>query len=419
MAASPEQIVAKTLISAVPQWFEATDGPERYVLKVGESEFPFYSFRRLTPNLGTLFDYTRGVAGNWLEYVSKARVPSQLEALQELLAVKWLTIRAPDIDWHRVLGYLSRAQRRTYENGPIVKNLVLTTDESGEQMAPALDEEASQKLLDPLASSPHVYLRVDRDLRLVNLEEVRWSEVDEPASYTLYPTFVHPIVSNLGFAECSVHLTQRGDVVIAKDKLMIAAKRKSRWYLYDGATMKNALVDVMGKRDYGLSCHMFRLLFDLSYRRHGALLVLDPDGTVLSHVSNKGSRSASGGDVPPGEVAFLNVVSFLTDASGVQMRPPEGVMGSGRNRVLAELASIDGAVLFQDERVTAVGGMIAAHPDVTSVDGIIGARTTAAMSAYLHGGTPFKVSADGDISILFHADKNKSRVEGRAKLSFL
>lgn len=59
--------------------------------------------------------------------------------------------------------------------------------------------------------------------------------------------------------------------------------------------------------------------------------------------------------------------------------------------------------------------MIESHPETGSH---LGARSTAARSAYLWGGRPIKISADGDISITF---KSRSAEENEcdASLSFL
>jgi hypothetical protein len=73
-------------------------------------------------------------------------------------------------------------------------------------------------------------------------------------------------------------------------------------------------------------------------------------------------------------------------------------MSLRKKRVLLELASMDGAVIFDDNKILSFGSMIQTHPSAGSH---AGARTTAYESAYLYGGKPFKVRSDGDISLRF------------------
>ncbi len=72
-----------------------------------------------------------------------------------------------------------------------------------------------------------------------------------------------------------------------------------------------------------------------------------------------------------------------------------------------ELASLDGAIIFDSDKIVAFGAMIDSHPDVGSHHG---ARTTAAYSAYKWGGHPIKISADEDIKVIFrsHSEDGQS-----------
>ena len=71
-----------------------------------------------------------------------------------------------------------------------------------------------------------------------------------------------------------------------------------------------------------------------------------------------------------------------------------------KKRQLIELACIDGAIVFDDHRLLAVGALIRSHPDVGSH---LGARITAAKSAYLWGAHPVAVSSDGDVTVHFRS----------------
>ena len=86
-----------------------------------------------------------------------------------------------------------------------------------------------------------------------------------------------------------------------------------------------------------------------------------------------------------------------------------------KKRVLLEIASLDGAVIFDGASVLAFGSMIRTHP---SIDNTLGARTTAALSAHKYGGYPIKISSDGDITIYF-TSQDEAGNESHTELNFL
>lgn len=80
-----------------------------------------------------------------------------------------------------------------------------------------------------------------------------------------------------------------------------------------------------------------------------------------------------------------------------------------------EIASVDGAVIFDDDHVLAFGAMIRSHP---RTPGAAGARSTAAASAFLYGGRPVKISSDGEITFYF-VSTDEDGGSADAKLEFL
>jgi DNA integrity scanning protein DisA with diadenylate cyclase activity len=85
-----------------------------------------------------------------------------------------------------------------------------------------------------------------------------------------------------------------------------------------------------------------------------------------------------------------------------------------KKRLLTELASIDGAVIFDDGQLLAVGAIIRSHSDAGTQ---IGARSTAAFSAFRWGGHPIKVSSDGEVTVLFSSKGEDATCD--AALNFL
>ena len=180
----------------------------------------------------------------------------------------------------------------------------------------------------------------------------------------------------------------RARVVPAGRAGLLAAERRNRRYIHNSTTLRGSLIDIFGNRHIG--SNLYEIIVDLSYRRHGALLVYDPEHEVVDRVVNRESVFEPEGR--PDEVhRLLAPVAQRIALGGAAKRDV-------KKRLLMEMATLDGAVVFDAGSILAFGAMIRTHPDVGRV---VGARTTAAVSAYLDGGTTVKVSSDGDVCVLF------------------
>lgn len=117
----------------------------------------------------------------------------------------------------------------------------------------------------------------------------------------------------------------------------------------------------------------------------------------MDHVANPTSVICPGNGEPD------DVRQMLT--------PTIGAISMGKRQyalrkkpLFLEVASMDGAVIFDERKILAIGAMIKPH---SSASADIGARSAAARSAYLWGNgavSPIKISSDGDISVLFKSD---------------
>lgn len=87
-----------------------------------------------------------------------------------------------------------------------------------------------------------------------------------------------------------------------------------------------------------------------------------------------------------------------------------------QRKLLLELATIDGAVVFDETSVLAFGGILHMHD---SARGRLGARMTAAYSAYAWGGVPVMISADGEMTIVFESRDPSGTGACMASLSLL
>jgi hypothetical protein len=259
-----------------------------------------------------------------------------------------------------------------------------------------------QKFFDRLASSAFSYLAVDSDLRLIDYGEVEWSQIKPATSYKFHPEFLHPIHSVMDESDFSAHLTTGGDLIIMSKAGLLATRRNRKWKIYDVRTFKNSLAYCLGG-DY-VGANLFEVVFDLSFRRQGSLLIYDPEYLVADHILNPESiihdeyrRRGVGADGPQAGPRAETGQSMITAAiADIAIGHKAGSLR--RKRRLVEMAGVDGAVVFDDDHLLAVGALIRSHPNVGNQ---LGARATAARSAYLWGGRPIKVSSDGDVAIFF------------------
>lgn len=388
------------VIDMVPQWYIASTGPQSYGIEVDGVRTTFRAHRRPTPNLAKFLQAAQDDLPDLIAKVEPFPDSVALDLIQEYFAEAWLSELAPAIAWKKLFNYSRDAFHRTYENAEVAFNFLIR----GGQGTRDITEIGLQKVVDPLASSNWTYMELDPELRFLGYREVPWDAVTEVSDYKFHPDFLHPYASVLADGEWSVHKTRRGDLVIMDDFGLVAARRKGRWKVYDVQTMKNSITSAIG--DYRVGCNLFDVLFDLSFRRHGALLVYDPKGMIPPQIANPESILNDARRDAAREMLASAVAPIRMGA----------VERSHRHKnVFLEVAGLDGAVVFDSDRVIAIGAMIKPHPDVP---GQFGARSTAAFSAYLHGARPVKISSDGEITIHF-TTHGPGRKRDHARLEFL
>ena len=405
--AAPEAEIAAEIINLVPQWYQAEHGPQRYSISVGEYRASFCNHCRLTPHLAAFHakvcSRTRELP---LQYF--IQMPSLIDVLLESIAIEWLGIHSSTTNWTKLIKYLESLARRTYERNPVVLNLLIKPGKgSGD-----ITDSYLQKFLDQLASSSFSFLAVDRELRLLDYGEVAWAQVKDVNSHKFHPEFLHPIHSVLERDELSAHLTSQGDLIIMNKAGLLAARRKRKWKLYDVRTFKNSLSYCLG--NYSVGANLFEIVFELSFRRQGALLIYDPEHRIGERILN--SESILFPDWRPAGEPPTNgrTGQSLLARSLENLAIGKGVGPLKKKRLLIEMACVDGAVVFDDNRLLAVGALIRSHPSVGSQ---LGARTTAAKSAYLWGAHPIKVSSDGDVTVYFTSRKDDDECD--AEMHFL
>jgi hypothetical protein len=362
----------------VPNWYIGVSGNYKYNFNFSGIHISFFTWRRLTPDLFKFFTYVQSNLENIVNSLNYFTEAIAIEILQEQLSIYWLSLSNNKINWKKLFNYNYLLSSQTYENQGIVKNLLFS---DGEGLFDITIEKS--KIIQQLGSTSHTYLEVDNNLCYKNYSlipyELRGRKYD---SYFFMPEFLIPF-KNLG--KWSFHKTYNNDLIIKDASSIIMSKRKGRSTIYDSATLKNTFVDIF--KDYYIGCNIFELIFDLSYKRKGALIIYDPLNRIDKFVINKESLISTGENL---RNSLSNTVSNITiKSSGIS---------NMKKDLLLELFSVDGALIFNNHSITGFGSMIVTSPNVGTSEG---ARYVAAKSAQEYGFTTVLISSDGIIKILF------------------
>ncbi len=406
---SPESEVGREIVRLVPHWYEADCGPEEFSVLIGQHCTRFFDHRPLSDRLAGLLDTIRKTVAE-IQLALFSKYAGSTDILMESLATEWLRMHAGQLDWIKLIKYLESVSRRTSENFPVALTLLIRPGAGISDIT----QPHLQKFFDRLAASPYTftYLVVDPDLQLMQYATMEWSQVNNAKARKFYPEFLHPIHHVMGESDMVAHLTPRGDLIIMNSRGVLATKRKKKWRIYDAACFTTSLALALG--DYDVAANLIELVFDLSYSRQGALLIYDPQHRLLGRISNPESILSPIIEEQPATTESRVLGQSLIHDSIKDIALGGNIGSMKKKRLLIELASIDGAVIFDDAKILAVGALIPAHPDVGSH---LGARISAAKSAYLWGARPIAVSSDGDVTVHFQSASGEKRCD--AVMNFL
>lgn len=408
-----ESFVLDAVIEAVPQWYQGSQAPWMDELCLKAERRTICAHIAPSPQLGALLCFIKDNLAGWHTFLGNPVSPTRTAALRKAITLEWLRLTDESVDWPLLLAYMEYLKDRTHENCAVSCNLLIVPEEvkkntvesgldtlgtsgkveSSTQGGVDITSLHAHKTMDLLANSDRVYFKVDPSLRFLGYEEISWDQVREAQDYTYSVDFLHFFSHAVAEGNYLAHLTKQREIVILGKKGLLATERHNRWHVYNSSALRSSMVDIFADRN--VAYNLFELISDLSYKRHGALLVYDPYHTVVKEVINRESVFAPEGT--PDEVHLMLAPVAEQISLGHSSR------GGVKKRIFMEWANLDGAVIFDADRILAFGAMIRTHPDA---GGVVGARTTAALSAYLDGGTTVKISADGDAYILFSEAEN-------------
>ncbi len=376
-----------SVINLVPQWTYDRLNDNPYLVTLQDASKNFYSHRYLTPDLEFLYNSINTELNEIFLMINNISNSTGIEVIQEHFVLLFLNHIQSSINWKKIIDYEKYISKRTYENEPISFNISITASSGTYDIT----DESIQKYLDPLTVSNWSYINVDHNMQFVKYNSLPWTEITEPDEYKFYPDFLQPYMNvNVENSSYSIHKTRRGDFIILNSSGLLAAKRKGQWKIYNPYTLKNSITDIIGH--YRIGANLFEILFDLSFKRHGALLIFDKNNVISSNIVNQESILSL--------ASIANPARMIIKSAATQIKIGDPRRMNWNKSVLLDLASIDGAVVFNENEIIAVGALIKSQ---NSIPGVIGARSTAAYSAMKYGASACKISADGQISIYYKA----------------
>lgn len=392
--------------SMIPQYYRSSLAGAENVIKyiLNGKEFNLHASRTNTPKLNRLKEFVENNIDSLLNYNAPS-LKSNIESIEATVVKEWLRIKGFDANWFEMFEYLDRVTSRTNENLHVGINFIYNQNECGKEKIFNLGHD---KIMDILSDSRYTYFKIGKNYTYLDYKCIQWNDIKNPVSYSQIPQFLQPYASILeSTEECAITMTRLGDIIIYSKSSIFASKRKGRWTIYEDGTLKNCFVDALahlpGKNSYWIACNIFDLVWDISYRRHGALLIIKPQSLPIL-VNNTESIIES------------------AKAENIRFKMKEALkridLSSKENSykpIILELASIDGAIIFDEcGKIEAFGAIVQTHPKANHC---LGARTTGAMSALEHGYIPIKVSSDGDIS-LYKIVRDKCGNEETIELNF-
>ncbi|MHA4413325.1 diadenylate cyclase [Bacillus cereus] len=391
----------KIIVDLVPQWYSTkSQAPYDMEINIDGDEYWISSNRNATPDVRRWKEKCLEVS---IEVLNKPTTGSTIidrELVQSRLVKEWLVLSGYPGDWERLFDYSRSLEARTYENSTIGFTYVYNPKKSGDI---CLIEDSNQKILDVLGETQYTFFKIGVNWTYLDYNYVTWHEIKKKNDYKLIPEFLYPYQSILEMGECAITKTKRGDLIIYDRSGLLASCRKGEWKIYDSRALKNNIVDYIG--EYRVGCNLFEILFDLSYRRHGALIVIDTNNAYKKVINNQCSLIENGSTLHRALSGRINQINLN-----------EGDITKVSKQLILELASVDGAlVLDKSGSVLAFGAIINSHKDA---HGEIGARSTAALSAHLFGLKVFKVSSDGEITLYQHNNPKNNDME-LIRLNFL
>lgn len=310
--------------------------------------------------------------------VSDFGIESVAGEIFELLKFKYSSF---EFDPLPLLHFVRSLSQETYENQRLSYGLILTPRQGGGvSLASAAGNKRFKRLTDGFSTA----LLLDCEGRLLEIVAL-----DVPASEGVArkrrPLWVANVAQTAdAYGGIGIALTRNGDILITHRARLLFTRRAGKWSKWNHAAILNRLGKLFDHsvdqpRSSDVLSYLYHVALDLAFHRSGGLLVILGSKTHLEKLlASRDDRLTSPRRREP-ERSLDSALAKRT-ISGID------------RRVLADLASLDGAVVVdRTGQLLAYGAMTRSSSAAKQ-----GARTRAAYGASRHG-LAIKVSSDGDI----------------------
>jgi DNA integrity scanning protein DisA with diadenylate cyclase activity len=296
----------------------------------------------------------------------------------------------PHVDWEMVSGTLRSLRAlasETYEGHRISYGLILTTRAPrGDATLLSFENRRFKTLTDGFSTA----LLLDRRGGLAGLVALVASRESVRSSLARPWWFSSLADTAARVGGVGVALTRGGDLLVAHRRELVVSQRSGLWMLWRHSELLGRIRQSWHPRGRGdeldhVIVAMYRVALELALRRSGGLLV------VAS--SREGGRKlvVSKGDL-------LGSSRRLAEEQRLDASLQRQVVHRADRRIMADLASIDGALIVdRTGRLMAYGAMVRSSSSTSTQ----GARSRAAVAASRLG-LAMKVSSDGGISVYRH-----------------
>ncbi len=301
------------------------------------------------------------------------------------------------LDLRALFESLRTLAGQTYENRAIALGCILDPGKSGEGGVTFPDDFVGRKKFYALTDGFRSSYMLSSGGGLLKILDLERSELNlRTTDREFFPQWASDIARLSRGKRCGVALTRAGDILVFGEGSLRFTYRYGKWrYLnhpHIVVLLKNlARVQRVPTRKIGtVAKSVYRTALDVSFRRSGGLIV------VLRAVRDL-RRLVRRGD------AIDDERRTQLDAALDAALPGRSIQGISR-RVLAELASLDGAIVLANSGKLLAYAAILNPRKSGRIRAAEGSRTKAAIGASNYG-LAVKVSADGGIEVFHKGEK--------------
>jgi hypothetical protein len=295
-----------------------------------------------------------------------------------------------EIDLQAWFDWLRRLAEQTYENKAMVFGCLIDTA-SGSKPSRGSEfpnEFLKKKKYRALSDGYRTAYRISRHGCVRAFVDLRGGH---PEQHRYFPAWCEDLAARSRGRMIGLSLTRQGDILVLDGGKLTFSYRFGRWQYWNHGHIVDLITNaaraqhVQPGRLSGVVRALYRATLDVSFRRSGGMFVLLRNRANLRSIVRPGD--AIGDSHRKGVDASFDEALSLEDIG----RIPRGV--------LAELASLDGAVVLANSGEIMSYGAVLEPRRRRGILKAEGSRTKAAIGASNYG-LVLKVSSDGEITVL-------------------